>query len=70
MYIPTKVSVTFNKIFIPARRNSVFFNKLKVSKENVEKVVKPPQKPTPIKKLKVLNLNYRVRQIQKLKIPK
>lgn len=33
-------------MFKPAKRNSFSFKKLIVSKENVEKVVNPPQNPT------------------------
>lgn len=38
--------VTLDKIFINANKKSYSFNKFSVSKENVENVVNPPQKPT------------------------
>lgn len=39
--------MTFAKIFIPANKNCESFNRFKVSKEKVEKVVNPPQNPIP-----------------------
>ena len=40
--------ITFPITLTPARKNSVSRIKLNVSNENVENVVNPPQKPTPI----------------------
>jgi len=51
--MPNNVSKTLPKIFKQANKNSVFFIRLKVSNENVEKVVKPPQNPTPRKSFSV-----------------
>lgn len=42
----TKQSETLNKIFNKPKIKSPFSNKAKVSKENAEKVVNPPKKPT------------------------
>ena len=38
--------VTLENIFINANKKSYSFSKFSVSKENVEKVVNPPQNPT------------------------
>lgn len=46
--MPIRVNRTFTAIFKHAIKNSASFIRLKVSREKVEKVVKPPQKPTPM----------------------
>ena len=47
----------FKKIFNPAKTNWESRNKLIVSNENVENVVKPPQNPTPKKSFKFCDTN-------------
>ena len=45
----------FKNILPKASRYSVSLRRLKVSNEKVEKVVSPPQKPTPINNFKLLD---------------
>lgn len=47
----------FKKIFNPAKTNWESRNKFMVSNENVEKVVNPPQNPTPKNSFKFCEIN-------------